>query len=184
MKKLSIRQKHKISKRDLDSLVHLVKNKRKYNEEEVSKIIKLMKDKVKKDPALISKFKEYKVPIETIDNVEVSFVPLDVSAKTKNKKIYLNESMLCADSKVKDPTQYLVHEMIHFLQQFTGNTQGHEKSEYLDKDTEIESFKTQVDYKKRNEGKEEAEEYVDDLLDYHNLDGKKREQKEKELLGK
>lgn len=183
--KLSIRQAQikKISKRDLDGFIKELKNK-KPNEQELRELVKMMKDKVKKDPAVIKKFKEYEVPINAIDNVDVSFAPLDVSAKTKNKKIYLNESMLCADSKVKDPIQYLVHELVHFAQQLTGNTQGHEKSEYLDKDTEIESFKTQIDYKKRNEGKEEAEKYTDDLLDYHGVEGKKRKEKEEELLGK
>jgi hypothetical protein len=143
-----------------------------------------MKAKVKKEPSIVSKFQEYHIPLSAIENISISFVPLDVSAKTKNKKIYLNQNMLKPDSEVNDPTKYLIHETIHAIQQITGNTQGHEKPEYLDKDTEIEAFKTQMDYTKRNEGKEEAEEYVDDLLSYHGLMGSKRKEKEKELLGK
>lgn len=184
MKKLSIRQitLKKISKRnDLDSFINFIKNKNNPSDKELKQVIKLMKEQIKKDPAILKKFKEYNVPINAIDDVDVSFAPLDVSAKTKDKKIYLNESMLCSDSKVKDPTQYLAHEIVHFCQQLTGNTKGHEKSEYLDKDTEQEAFKVQVDFKKRNEGEDEAEKYVDDLLDYHKLKGKKRKEIEDKI---
>ena len=53
-----------------------------------------MKGCVKKDPAVVEKFKEYNMSIDKIDNVHVEFEDLDVSAKTKNKKIYLNRKML------------------------------------------------------------------------------------------
>jgi predicted RND superfamily exporter protein len=172
MKKLSIRQ-----------LIPLIKLSKRHKPE--VKLIQVMKERAKKDPIVIKMFKEYGEPIEDIDKVEVSFVPLDVSAKTKNKKIYINESMLNDDSDVKDPTHYLVHELTHYLQQTTGKTHGHkEVSDYLDKPTEEEAFKAQIDFKKRNESPEEAEKYTEDLLDHHDLSGRERQKKKEKLLDK
>lgn len=162
MNKLSSRH-HKISSRD------------------DSAIIKKMKEVAKNDEEMISKFKEYGVSIDEIDSVPVAFCELDVSAKTKNKKIYINSALL---RKNEDPTHYLIHELVHFLQQFTKKNlnKGNAEDSYLDKETELEAFKSQVDFKKRNEGEEEAKEYVSDLLDYHDVDGEERKEKKEELL--
>jgi len=152
---------------------------------DTEKLISEMKEQAKKDPAIVEKFEEYGVPLDEIDAVSVSFCPLDVSAKTKDEKIFLNEKMLADDSEVKDPTHYLVHELIHFLQQFTGKHKCkhmEEENEYLDLPTEEEAFKAQVDYKKREESEEDAEEYVERLLDHHDMEGKKRKEKKEELL--
>lgn len=151
---------------------------------DVEGFIAEMREHVKKDPEMQKKFKEYGVPIEDIDDVHISFCDLDVSAKTKDRKIYLNESMLADDSPVDDPTHYLIHELVHYLQQKTGkNMKKHrDEEEYLDKETEEEAFKTQIDFKKREESEEEAEEYVEKLLDHHDMKGKKRDKKKDELL--
>ncbi len=143
-----------------------------------------MRQQVKSDPVIVEKFKEYGVSLDDIDKIPVEFCDLDVSAKTKDKKIYLNEAMLADDSPVKDPTHYLIHELIHYLQQKTGkNMKKHRnEEEYLDKETEEEAFKAQVDWKKREESPDEAEEYVESLLDHHDMDGRKREDKKEELL--
>lgn len=165
----------KISIRDFGPLKVLAKA-------DYESIIKEMRKRVKSDPVIVAKFKEYKVPLDNIDLVHIEFTDLDVSAKTKNKKIYLNRAMLNKDSEVGDPTAYLAHELIHYLQQSTGKVKTNNTDDYLDQDNEVEAFKAQIDYKEKHEGKDEAEEYVDELLDYHKYKGKKREKKEKELL--
>jgi hypothetical protein len=143
-----------------------------------------MRERVKKDPEVQKKFEEYGVPLSHIDKVYVEFKDLPVSAKTKDKKIYLNRKMLEPDSDVKDPTHYLVHEIVHYLQQVTGQTKGHkEVKDYLDKPTEEEAFETQIDYKAREESPEEAVEYTDELLDHHKIKGPERKEKKRELLG-
>jgi hypothetical protein len=92
--------------------------------------------------------------------------------------------MLQPDGPVKDPSSYLVHELTHYLQQTTGKMKGHDADvDYIDKPTEEEAFKAQIDYKKRNESPQEAKEYTEELLDHHDLDGERRERKEKKLLG-
>jgi hypothetical protein len=156
------------------------------DEASIERYIHDMKDFVQHDPEVIAKFKEYDVPLKEIWDVRVSFCKLDVSAKTKNMKIYLNEEMLSENSKVKDPTHYLVHELVHYLQQKTGKNLSKLKADddYLDKPTEEEAFKTQIDFKKRVESPQEAENYVNNLLDHHDLHGKKREEKKEDLLEK
>lgn len=142
-----------------------------------------MKEQVKNDPDVVAKFKKYDVPLSAIDDVHVEFADLDVSAKTKDEKIYLNKKMLEPDSEIKDPTHYLAHELVHYLQQFTGNTAGHKLvDDYLDKPTEMEAFQVQVKYKERHESPEEANEYIDDLLDHHDVSNPKERKEKKEEL--
>ena len=166
--KISKRQNPKISKRqDREEIVADFRKRVKTDPKAKKQLILQMKEWVKQDPTIIKTFKEYGVSLDEIDKSSVTFAPLDVSAKTKDLKIYLNESMLDEDSDVKDPTEYISHEMSHLAQQLTGKTKGHETKRYLDKQTEEIAFKNQIEYKKRNEGDEEAEKYVDDLLTYH-----------------
>lgn len=170
MKKLSMR--HLILKK--------ISNR---SDPDIEKLIIEMKEQAKQDPAIIRKFKEYNVPIDNIDDISVQFCDLDVSAKTKNREIFLNEKMLDNDSDVKDPTHYLIHELVHYLQQSTGQNCNHNKNEdYLDLDTEEEAFKTQINFKKREESEEEADDYVEKLLDHHDLTGAERNKKKKELM--
>lgn len=153
-----------------------------YSKQAIRNLIDYMKERVIKDPSVQDRFKEYRVPLDRIKEVEVEFADLDVSAKTKNKKIYINKKFITG-ANPQDPTSYLAHEIVHYLQQLTGDTEGHyEARDYLDKTTEVDAFETQVDFKARNEGEEEAEEYVDHLLDYHGYKGKRREDKKEELM--
>lgn len=171
----------KLSYRHKQKLLKLSKRAK----SDLNEVIRLMKDRVKKDPAIIEKFKEYDVPLDDIDNVHVEFCPLDVSAKTKDKKIYLNEKMLANDKdpESNDPTHYLVHELMHYLQQLTGKKcKGPKDANYLDKPTEEEAFQVQIDFKKRIESPDEADEYLEGLLSHHDLEGKERKEKKEDLL--
>lgn len=170
----------KLSRRHL-----LLKKISKRNSIEYKDVVEKMRYIAKNDPIIMEKFKEYGVPISDIDNIHIEFCDLDVSAKTKNMQIYINKKML-DNSKVKDPTHYLIHELVHYLQQKTGKNSSSKDqvaNDYLDKPSEEEAFHAQLDYKKREESPEEAIEYVEDLLDYHDIDGKEKEKKKEELLG-
>lgn len=139
-----------------------------------------MKEKVKTDEKVIDKFEEYGVDIALLDDVHVEFIDLDVSAKTKDTKIFINKKLV---EQGHNPTHYLVHEMIHFLQQHTGHTDPKKgEKDYMDRETEMEAFQSQVDFKKREDSPSDAEDYVDNLLDYHDIDGKERKDKKDELM--
>ena len=160
----------------------LIKKLSKRSGPDIEKLVREMRNQAKSDPVIIEKFKEYGVPLDDIDNVSVQFCDLDVSSKTKDQSIYLSNKMLADDSNVDDPTHYLIHELVHYLQQKTGNTCDKDNKDYLDLETEEEAFKAQIDFKKREESEAKAEEYVDGLLDYHDLEGEKRKGKKEELL--
>ena len=156
-------------------------SKRTHQSSEEKKIIKLMKANLKKDPIAKKFFKKYKLPISIINKAKVYFDDIDVSAKTVNKIIILNRKLLNTD--IKTIESYLIHEMVHLNQQITGKTKGHNSAkDYLDKPTEIEAFKAQIQFKEKEDGPKEAEKYVNDLLDYHGLEGDKKKDKKEELM--
>lgn len=149
------------------------------------KLINTVKQLLKKSPVVLAMFEEFSFPIDEIDNVSIDFAKLDVSAKTKNKKIYLNERFL-EDGEFTEDLHYIVHELTHYLQQTKGEVKHFpdlDDLDYLDKPTEIEAFQYQIQFMKDQYGDQIAEEYINDLLDFHELSGKEAEEKKVKLLG-
>jgi hypothetical protein len=150
-----------------------------------AELVAELKAAAKEDPTVIAKFKEYGVDLDELDDVKLGFAELDVSAKTKDEVITLNRRMLEPANKAFEQCMpYVIHELCHVMQQRTGNLQGASAKDYLDKRTEEEAFQAQVDYKKREEGEGKAEDYVNELLDFHGVKGKKRKTKKHKLLHK
>lgn len=168
MNKLSQRhQMRKLSSRDYDT----------------SALIEKMRGVAKSDLGIKEKFKEYNIPLDDINGVHIEFADIDVSAKTKDGRIYLNNKLLDDSDPLEASVHYVIHELVHVLQQKTNKTHlENESNDYLDKPTEEEAFCLQVDFKRREEGEEEAEEYVDGLLSHHNLSGRERKEKKRELM--
>ncbi|KKK69937.1 hypothetical protein LCGC14_2929050, partial [marine sediment metagenome] len=151
----------KLSKRHM-----ILKKLSKRSEKDVEKFIQEMRETVKNDPAVIEKFEEYGVSLDDIDIVHIEFCELDVSAKTKDKKIYINEKMLEDDGKVGDPTHYVAHEIIHYLQQKTGKNVDDSKreKEYLDKYGERMVACSRVNHKRDRDSVLAVKESLIDLL--------------------
>lgn len=166
-------------------------SEKKYSIEEVKKIapevlfqlIERMRKKLKKDEVVKRIFDDYNLDINEIDFIPMAFSDLDVSAKTDHGIIYFNYSLLCDGDFFKD-YMYAVHEMTHFAQQTTGDgpTQGADDGDYLDNEFEQEGFQNQLEYMADEFGPEEAEDYVDDLLEHHEINGKKEKKEKKEVL--
>lgn len=147
-------------------------------------MIYLIKQYLRCSPVVQAMFEDYRVSIDEIDSVPVSFKDLDVSAKTKNKRIFLNKDLL--EDGFEDDIHYFVHELCHYLQQSTGDVLEYkdlDKQDYLEKPTEVEAFKYQVQFMRDYYGDSDAEQYVEDLLDFHEYSGEKRKDKKKKLLG-
>lgn len=148
-----------------------------------SEIIRTIVDFLKDSKTVNAMFKKYNTPIDDIDNVEILFSNIPVSAKTKDKVIYINEAFL-EDGAFAEELHYFVHELTHWLQQHCGDPFdliGRSGEFYLDMLTEIEAFCFQVKFIREFYGDEKAEEYVNNLLDFHGLKGKERE-KRKEIF--
>ena len=147
------------------------------------KLINRAKQYLKQDEVMQKICEEYGIPIDYIDHIPTMFSDLDVSAKTVKGVIYLNYKLLCDGDFFKD-YGYLIHEYCHWAQQTTGNgpTKGSDEGEYLDNKYEVESFQNQVEWMAKEFGENEAEHYVDNLLEHHELDEEEAEDKKDELM--
>jgi len=149
----------------------------------LNRMIGKMRQFLKNDGVVQEMFKEYGVDIDEIDLIPMRFGNLDVSAKTDHGVIIFNYKLLTDGDFFKD-FSYGVHEMTHWLQQTTGTkpTQSADDGDYLDNPFEQEGFQNQIEYIAKQFGKEEAENYVDDLLEHHEVDDKKEFKKKKKTL--
>jgi hypothetical protein len=129
--------------------------------------------------------KEYDEDPDIIDLIPIRFDDLDVSAKTVKGIIYLNYKLLCDGDFQKDYS-YLIHELRHVFQQCWGDkpTKSSDDGNYLNNEFERESFKDQIEYIADHEGEDKAEKYVNNLLDYHEVDNKKKNKLEDVLMEK
>jgi hypothetical protein len=147
------------------------------------RMINKAKKYLKNNEVMQGVFKEYNVDINEIDLIPTYFKDLDVSAKTDHGIVYLNYKLLCDGDFFKDYS-YLIHEYSHWLQQTTGTkaTKSSDDGSYLDNPYEQEGFQNQVEYIADQFGDEEAEQYVDDLLEHHEVEDKKEIKDKKETL--
>lgn len=139
------------------------------------RMIDRAKKYLKRDETMQRVFEDFDLDINELDLVPMTFADLDVSAKCDHAVIYLNYKLLCDGDFTKD-LGYLVHEVTHWAQQTSGDgpTQGADDGEYLKNPFEQEGFANQVEFIANHEGEEKAEEYVDDLLEHHEVKGKKK----------
>lgn len=159
----------------------MTKTEKKDKKEILAQIVSLLKEH-----HLVKEiFDKYDVDISYFDKIPISFKDLDVSAKAKNGHIYINSSFL-EDGNILDDIHYIVHEVTHILQQITGSvtTKNEVKNKhYLDDPSEIEAFKNQIEFIDSYKNEDEADKYVDDLLDFHDFKGESRKRKRKQLRG-
>jgi len=149
----------------------------------LSRLIKKMREFLKKDPVVQDMFKKYDVDIEEIDYIPMMFGDIDVSAKTDHGIIIYNYKLL-TDRDFFEDFSYGVHEMTHWLQQTTGNkpTKSSDEGDYLENPYEQEGFQNQIEYIAEHFGDEEAEKYVDHLLDHHDVDDDNRREELEDVL--
>ena len=144
------------------------------------KLIIKLKRALQKEQSFIDKCKEYDRDPSFVEDVHISFEPLDVSAKTVNGRVYLNEKLFDGGDW-DDQMRYCIHECVHVAQQEAGVVDGKvEKDSYLDDENEQEAFQVQLEYMDEHTP-EEIQEYLEHLLDHHDIKGKERKEKIKEL---
>lgn len=139
----------------------------------LSRMIKKMRNYLKNNEVVQKMFQEYEVDLDEIDFIPMMFGNIDVSAKTDHGVIIFNYKLLC-DGDFFEDFSYGVHEITHWLQQTTGTkpTQSSDDGDYLHNEFEQEGFTNQVEYIGDQFGDDKAEQYVDDLLEHHDKDGK------------
>ena len=118
----------------------------------------------------------YGIPISFSDEI-------DVAAKTINSNIILNVSLIDEDFNII--MRYVIHELVHAFQHMRRKSDGdpYESYEYLDRPDEMEAFQYQLLFDEEyGVGEDDTVEYVEDLVDYHDVDKKDSDGKKNELL--
>ncbi len=138
-------------------------------------------DEIKDSEPILKMFEEADAPLSVLPLITIIFCQLDVSARTDKGIIYLNEKL---KSTPEDIPHYLVHEITHFLQQCFSNkaTKGSNDDNYLDNEYEVEGFQNQSDYIAQTEGEGAAEDYIDKVVEHHDVPKGKKQKKKDELL--
>lgn len=144
----------------------------------LARMITKAKNHLKTDDVWKKICKEYDEEVDIIDLIPTKFGDLDVSATTEKGVVTLNYKLLCDGDFYKDYS-YMIHEYTHWFQQCYGDhpTQSSDDGNYLENKYEQDAFTKQVSYIDDNFGKEEAEDYVDNLLEHHDVTKKKEKDK-------
>jgi hypothetical protein len=160
-----------------------LKTLKKVRPEILLRLIENAKTRLKKDETMQRICKEYGQSIDIIDLIPTRFKELDVSAKTDHGIVYLNYALL-EDGDFSKDYSYLIHEYSHFFQQcFNAKpTRSANDGDYLENPYEQEGFQNQVEYIANHYGDDEAEGYVDDLLDHHEITKKTEKEDLKDVL--
>jgi hypothetical protein len=118
-----------------------------------------------------------------LEAVPISFSSLDVSAKTEDGNILLNEKL--KNHPHKTQMRYVLHELVHALQHSLDKNKASDKEQdYLDRDDELEAFQYQLKFDKENLSKKDLNKYLKDLLDHHDVSDDDQDQKIIELMSK
>jgi hypothetical protein len=149
------------------------------------KLIERAKKYLKTNDVFKDMCKEYNVDTGIIEIIPMKFGDIEVSARTEKGIITLNYKLLCDGDFIKD-YGYAVHEIQHWLDQCYGKkpTPGADEGDYLHNPAEIKGFQAQIEYIDDEFGDQEAENYVDHLLDHHDKKGKDRNELKEVLMEK
>lgn len=140
---------------------------------------------LRRHPQVLTLFARFGVSIDEFDQIEVGFKAMDVSAKTRDGKIWINKRFL-EDGDLVGDAHYICHEIVHWLQQRTGLEKYHQPDhypDYLSLPTEIQAFREQIQFIRSYKGEEAAQKYLDELLDFHELKGAERKERAEQLCG-
>lgn len=154
----------------------------KFAKEKREERIKKLKELIKKEPEYIELCKEYNKPLSFINDIPISFSKdIDVSAKTVNEEIFLNDQLFFEPTEKQ--LRYIIHEAVHCQQQSANEVDfSNDKKDYLDDPNEQEAFGKQISFMLHEEKMPDIVEYIEKLLDHHNIKGKERKEKIKKLL--
>lgn len=160
-----------------------LKEIKKIPQKKLQQLISKVKAKIKKSKIVQNLFEEYEVDLDELDMIPMCFADLPVSARTDKGIIYFNYKLL-KDDDFSNDDHYMVHEVTHWLQQTTGSkgTPAFTDDTYLDDKNEQEGFNTQTKYITNTRGEDVAEEYANQVLNHHELSGKKREKIKDKIL--
>jgi len=165
-------------------VITVISNKSKSNLQNTIELLAKVKRELRANSIAKEICKEYGFGTDIIDGISFEFVDnLEASAKTIDSAIQLNSSLM--DEEFETIMRYAIHELVHSLQHMKlKGLESLEEQDYLDRGDEIEAFQYQIEYEADERGFDEAEDYVEDLIEYHEIPIENREEKKRELLEK
>lgn len=153
-----------------------IHNSKKKQEDLIEQVINLLKEH-----ELVRRlFRKFDIDPEYIHKIKINFGDTGVSAKANKDSIVVNKKFL-EDGNLVDDLHYIVHELVHVLQYLTGfvdKAKGCSFKHYLDNPLELQAFREQIRFIKEYKNQEEADTYLKELLDFHDITGKERAKKE------
>lgn len=146
-------------------------------------ILSKIKTELLKSPVAKKICKEYGFSEDIIEGIQIDFEDIDVSAKTINSEIFLSNDLIPKGLDIM--IRYAIHELVHALQHMEreGESDPYDGKEYLDRPDELEAFQAQIEEMEKREGPGATKEYVNNLVEYHELPEEDADEKQKELLG-
>lgn len=164
-------------------MITIIAKKNKTNLHNIIELLAEIKRTMRNDDVVKEICKEHGFDIDILDGIPIEFIEdLEASAKTTNSCIKLNSNLL--DEEFEVIMRYAVHELVHALQHMLPDNYNCDDEEYLERPDELSAFQYQIKYEDKERGKDKAEEYVDDLIEYHEIPPEKQENKKEELLEK
>ena len=118
-----------------------------------------------------------------LEAVPIMYSELDVSAKTEDGNIMLNEDLKNHPHSTR--MRYVLHELVHAIQHSLDKNKDIDKTrEYLERDDEQEAFKYQLKYDEKKSSKKDLKDYIENLLEHHDVPKKDKKQLVRELTSK
>lgn len=165
-------------------MIIITAQKKENNLEDITEILADIKRELKDNEIVHEICKEHGFDIDIIDGITLEFVDdLEASAKTVDSRIQLSSDLLQEEFEIM--MRYAIHELVHSLQHMRSEgIDPYATDEYLDREDELEAFQFQIAYDSEERGEEEALEYVEELIEYHEIPEEEKEDKKEELLDK
>ena len=151
-------------------MIVIIAKKQNDLEQEV-RILARIKKELKKDLVVQEIIQSAGKDLSIIDGLPIDFSDeIDVSAKTINSRILLNKALLSEPFEIL--MRYVIHELVHAFQHMDASNltdDPYADQEYLDRPDEMEAFQYQIKFDSNHRGEDEVVEYVEELLDYHDI---------------
>jgi hypothetical protein len=153
--------------------------------EKILKLVNKCKEYLSTNQILLDAFKKYNVDISELFNIPIKFGEVPVSARTEKGIITLNKKLI-ESADWKKICGYLVHEIVHYLQQTTANKSSPSSAgpNYLNNPKELEGFQNQIHFLSDEKGFNEAQQYAKQVVEHHDLKGKEKDLTVEKLIKK
>jgi len=107
---------------------------------------------------------------------------LDVSAKTIDGEMSVSTELISEGYDIM--LRYIIHELVHVFQHMDNKSKKdlYPEHEYLDRPDEMQAFQYQIEFDESARGEKNVVEYIEELLDYHEIPRGEKKEKAVELM--